>query len=160
MQEQIFYYKFSKLNLVFILNLILSAALIYGFDVVFFQDCLFLLKIAAVFCGLAWVIWFWKSFFPHKAIVIYEDGIRIDHCQKLKWQDIDHIEYKDIKCCFATRKVLSLVPKNETDIKLNMMQKGRNPFPPFSIPLYGILKKSDEDEIIRIVTSKVYVAEK
>ena len=32
-----------------------------------------------------------------------------------------------------------------------------NPFPEFSIPLYGLLKKEDEEEIVKIVSDKAKI---
>ena len=155
MQEQTFYYKFTKINPLLILNIITTAVLIYGFQIVIFHYCLFFLKIAVVFCGLGWIIWFWKDILPHKAVVIDDEGIRIDHCHKLKWSDIDYAEYKTVTCCFVPRKIISLVPKKDADIKLVPMQWGQNPYPPFSIPLYGILRKEDEAKIVEIINARL-----
>ena len=155
MHEQTFYYNFKGNALLFILNTLLTVFLICGFEFAFLSHDFALSGSAAILCMLVWIFWIWKNILPHKAVVIDDEGIRIDHCQKLKWKDIDYAEYKTVRCCFINRKIISLVPKADADIKLNLMQKGQNPFPPFSIPLYGILRKEDEEAIIKAVTSNL-----
>ena len=86
--------------------------------------------------------------------VITDKDITIDHNAPLAWKDIAYAEETIVKCCGKNRKVLSLVARDGIDYKYNWLQN-HNPFPAFSIPLYGIISKEDEEKITKIIDKKV-----
>ena len=87
--------------------------------------------------------------------MITPESIKIDHCNPLNWKDIRFAEERIVHCMGMRRKVIVLVPVDNLDYKYNFLQKHNGEFTPFSIPLYGILSKDDEDKIRNIVAKKV-----
>lgn len=99
-------------------------------------------------------VWLYKYAADNEMAVITDNDITIDHNNPIAWKDIAYSEEKTIKCCGKNRKVLSLVPHDGIDYKYNWMQN-HNPFPAFSIPLYGIISKEDEEKIIKLIDKKI-----
>ena len=99
-------------------------------------------------------VWLYKYAAENEMAVINDNDIKIDHNNPVAWKDIAYAEEKMVRCCGKDRKVLSLVPHDGIDYKYNWLQN-HNPFPAFSIPLYGIISKEAEAEIIKIVDKKV-----
>jgi hypothetical protein len=102
----------------------------------------------------SWGVWYYKYIHPQTMAVITDESIKIDHTNPIKWKDIAYAEENDVYCCFKKHRVLALIPKENIDYRYNWLQK-HNPFPPFSIPLYGLLKKEDEEELVSLVLKKV-----
>lgn len=154
--EKKIYYNFKPLNLWLLFNIVIT-----------------LLVVSCAFCGrgiwaypqtwvilgtvvFSWAVWYYKYIHPQTMAVVTDESIKIDHSNPLKWQDIDHAEERDVNCCFTPHRVLALIPKKNIDYKYNWLQK-HNPFPEFSIPLYGLLTAEDEKEIVKIVAAKVKI---
>lgn len=134
LNEKIFYYRFNKLNAWLILNLALTITLVYwGVRcpcLLFWVQTQVLLGV----CLLSWLAWGWKYVLKHKAVVVDDEGIKIDYCQKLPWKDIARTEEKDVRCCFRNCRVLTLVPKDGISYRYNFLQKHNGDFTPFAIP--------------------------
>ena len=107
---------------------------------------------AFVFSVLAWC---YKYVHKHKCAVVTDESIAIDHTQPLKWSDVEKAEIRYVWCCLKKRKILVLIPKQGIDYKYNFLQRHNQPFTPFSLPLYGILSPTDEQELTAIVMTKV-----
>ena len=154
LNEKIFYYRFNKLNAWLILNLALTITL--GYWGVRCPCLLFWVQTQVLLgvCLLSWLAWGWKYVLKHKAVVVDDEGIKIDYCQKLPWKDIARTEEKDVRCCFRNCRVLTLVPKDGISYRYNFLQKHNGDFTPFAIPLYGLLSPEDEKEIAEIVAEK------
>ena len=99
-------------------------------------------------------VWLYKFGADNEMAVITDKDITIDHNAPLAWKDIAYAEETLVKCCGKNRKVLSLVARDGIDYKYNWLQN-HNPFPAFSIPLYGIISKEDEEKITKIIDKKV-----
>ena len=69
---------------------------------------------------------------------------------------IRQAEEKDVMCCFRMRRVISLIPKEGIQYRYNYLQK-HNCFPPFSVPMYGILTPEDETELWKLINSKIEI---
>ena len=154
MQEKVFYYHFDWLNGWFIFNAVLTIVTAYG---CFACLCVFwyvqtYIIIAAVV--LSDVLWLYKHVARLQAVLVNDDGIQIDHTQLLRWKDVAYAEEKDIRCCCRKCRIISLVPREGIDYKYNFLQK-HNCFPPFSVPLYGILKREDEIDLQKIIADHV-----
>ncbi len=155
MEKQIFYYKFDKVNAWLILNLALTITLSY-----WSFKCVCLLywiqtQILIGLCVFSWLGWIWKYVLKHQAIMVDEEGIKLDLSDKLKWSDIKSIEEKEVRCCLKKYKVLILHPKENIDYHYNFLQKHNGEFTPFAVPLYGILSEDDEKTVVEIIKQKV-----
>lgn len=155
MEKQIFYYKFNKVNAWLILNLALTITLSY-----WSIKCVCLLywiqtQILIGLCVFSWLGWIWKYVLKHQAIMVDEEGIKLDLSDKLKWSDIKSIEEKEVCCCLKKYKVLILHPKENIGYHYNFLQKHNGEFTPFAVPLYGILSEDDEKTVVEIIKQKV-----
>lgn len=154
--KKVFYYHFDWLDGWFVFNSVLTIIIAYC---ALTCPCVFSYVQSYVIISvviLSDLLWIYKHCFRLQAVVIDDKSIKIDHNKPLKWQDIDYAEEKDILCCFKKRHIISLEPKENIEYRYNYLQK-HNCFPPFSVPLYGILKPEDEEEIRKIITKKVKV---
>ena len=155
MKKQTFYYKFRTIDTLLLLNL----ALIY----MLYKCChkipalLHWPQVQAIIAAVivSSLIWIYLHCFKHKVAVIDGKNIKIDHCQPLAWKDIDYAEERIVRCCFKKRRIIVLIPKDGIDYQYNYLQKHNGEFTPFSIPLYNIISKKDEEEIIKIISKKV-----
>ncbi len=155
MEKQIFYYKFNKVNAWLILNLALTITLIY-----WSFKCVCLLywiqtQILIGLCVVSWLGWIWKYALKHQAVMVDEEGIKIDLSDKLKWSDIKSIEEKEVSCCLKKCKVMILHPKENIEYHYNFLQRHNGEFTPFAVPLYGILSEDDENTVVEIIKQKV-----
>lgn len=154
--NRIFYYNFKPINAFLLFNIVFTAIVascfMCGWKILYLPQMWVLIGTVL----FAWGIWYYKYIHPQIMAVVTNESIKIDHTQPLKWQDISHAEIKEITCWCKKYRVLSLVPKEGIDYKYVWLQK-HNPFPPFSIPLYGLMTKSDEEEISAIVAKKVMI---
>ena len=153
---KVIYYNFKPLNLWLLFNIIITLAVCAWFmcdKPVIFYPQMWILFGTVIF---SWILWFYKYIHPQVMAVITNDSIKIDHTNPLKWKDIDYAQEKDVDCCFRKHRVLALIPKKNTDYKYNWLQK-HNPFPEFSIPLYGLLTPENEKEIVKIIAEKVKI---
>ena len=149
-----FYYSFNPLNFWLILNCVLLIALIYA---AFYCPFLLYWRQVQVLIGtliFSVIAWWWKYVLKHRMAAVTDDYIAIDHCEPLYWKDIVSAEEKVVSCCFRPHKVIALNPRDGLDYNYNFLQR-HNPFPPFSIPLYGIVSDNDIAEITEIIKSKV-----
>lgn len=146
--QKTFYYKFQKIDFIFVLLLL---ELVF---IIFMGLSCPLLWCAVLFTALVWA---YKNIVKHKAVVVTDHDIKIDYSNPLSWKDIVSAEIKTVRLCGKDKKILSLVPKKDIQYHYSYLQKNNANFGPFPIPLYGILSKEDEDEIIRLVREKVKV---
>ncbi len=154
-EKQVFYYKFGYVNFWGFLNLLLLVMLAHC---LIRWPCLIFWWQTQVLLGLFIIssaAWVYKHLCKQVMAVITPESIKIDHCNPLKWKDIRFAEERIVHCMGMRRKVIVLVPVDNLDYKYNFLQKHNGEFTPFSIPLYGILSKEDEDKIRTIVAKKV-----
>lgn len=99
-------------------------------------------------------LWCYKHI-RHKAVVINDNGIKIDHCALLAWQDIKSADIITVRMGHKDYKILSLTPRENIRYRYNWLQKHNCRFGAFAVPLYGILSPADEEEIVALVRSRV-----
>ena len=153
-----FYYEFNPINLWTILNVVLIVLFVHFLSccpryIYYWWQTWVLIGIL----GISVVLWVYKYGFKHRMALVDNKGITIDHCEPIAWKDIESAEEKIVRCCFQNRKVIVLKPKKGIKYNYNFLQKHNAGFTPFSIPLYGILSKQDEEELVSIVKEKVSV---
>ena len=153
-KPQTFYYTFNPLNLWLIFNVVLLVVFAYALiccpDLFYWSQTKVLIATVA-FSVLAWC---WKYVLKHKMAIITDDYIKIDHSAPLYWRDIASADKQTVRCGLRKCEVIALNPKEGIDYKYNFLQR-HNPFPPFSIPLYGIVSNKDIEEITAIIKAKV-----
>lgn len=155
-ERKVFYYHFSKLNLWTVLNVILTA----GLPLYVIAGCVRCFGYGIVIAVLvSWILWVLFYVVKHPAFVVDDNGIKIDHCDVLPWDAIAGTREETVRCGFKKRRVLVLEPKAGVNYRYNFLQK-HNPFPPFSIPLYGILTAADEKAIVEIINERVKKSDK
>ncbi|MBP5399474.1 MAG: hypothetical protein J6Y53_03555 [Alphaproteobacteria bacterium] len=155
-----FYYKFNPINFWTILNILLVVGFVYTIyncnSVIYYwwqTWCLIGML------GISIALWTYKYAFRHRMALIDDKTIKIDHCEPVAWKDLESAEEKIVRCGFENRKVIVLKPKKGIKYKYNFLQKHNAGFSPFSIPLYGILSKNDEGEIVKLIKSKLSLKE-
>lgn len=112
-----------------------------------FADTTLFLSLAA-FIGVVFV-----TAIPQRLAFINKDGIKIDHNEMLRWQDIEVAEEKYTS--FLTRRPLIALHLKDGAIKnyrLTFMQRlcQHNVFTPFSVPMYA-MRPEDAAEIRAII---------
>lgn len=153
--NKIYYYSFKRFNAWLVFNILLVAGAVWCAaacrNVFIYPQCYVLL--GCVVFSVA--VWCWKYLLPHVMAYVTDEGIKIDHCNMLKWQDIKATEVKEVSCGFKKLKVLVLIPKDGIDYKYNFLQRHNCGFTPFSIPLYDVLSPADQKELTGVIKSKV-----
>lgn len=146
-KETTFYYDYRQLLVLLIVYSLLSifvyiiASCLQQMN---FYDNWFLLMlqiITEIFVLLALASIFYVVVFPQKLAVVQKEGIKIDHNQLLKWQDIALAEEKYTS--YISRRPLIALHLKEgalSNYRLTFMQKlcKKNIFTPFSIPMYAM----------------------
>lgn len=153
-ENQTFYYRFKRLNFWLALNISLIIIMSYG---LICCPCLLYWKQAQVLLGITIfsnLAWMWLHLLKHKMAVVTDKYIKIDHNAPLYWKDISSAEEKTVRCGLRKCKIIALNPKDGIDYKYTFLQK-HNCFPPFSIPLYGIVDDKDIEKIISVIKTKV-----
>ncbi len=153
--SKIYYYRFNRLNCWLIFNLLLIAKAVYcavKYPVIFAYPQSYVI-LGCIFVSIA--AWCFKYLLKHSVAYVTEDSIKIDHCNPLKWKDIESTYEKDVYCGFKKMPVLVLKPKDGIDYKYNFLQKHNCDFTPFSIPLYDIMDTKDRDELVALIKQKV-----
>ena len=154
MNQKIYYYNFKPLNAWLVFNILITLLIGLCFFCgarIWFYPQMFVLVGVVIF---SWIMWWYKYIHPQIMAVVTDESIKIDHNNPLKWEDIAYAEEQDVYCCFKMRKVLALVPHDDINYQYNWMQK-HNPFPAFSIPLYGLLSPQDEAELTALIDKKI-----
>ncbi len=154
-QTKTFYYKFNPVNVWMIFNAVLFIMILHCCIVC---PCLLFWWQTQVIIGVfifSTLAWGYKYVLKHKMAVIDDEGITIDHCNKLPWKDVENAEEKTIRCWFKKYDVIVLNPKKGIDYKYNFLQRHNCGFTAFSIPLYPIVRKEDIKEIRDILSKKV-----
>ncbi len=154
-QTQSFYYKFNRLNFWLLLNIVLFLMIVCcccRFPSLLFWPQTQVFIGVFVFSCLSWGFKYVKR---HRLALIDNESICIDHCKPLFWKDVAEAEEKVVRCCCRKMPVIVLKIKENTPYEYNFLQKHNGDFTPFSIPLYGVISKEDEEELIRIIAQKV-----
>ena len=154
-ETKTFYYRFNPINLWLILNAALLITLSYCCARC---PCIFYWPQTQVLWGVlifSLAAWAWKYLIRHPLATTDNDGITLDHCRLLRWQDIQSTEKKNIPCWFKKNKILVLHPREGIKYEYNFLQKHNCGFTPFSIPLYGIVRENDLHELLQIIDEKI-----
>lgn len=111
--------------------------------------------------GVTLLLWGYKYLCKHTLAVVSETGIKIDHCQILRWDDIVSAEYRQARCCFRRLPIIILRPRQGLKYHYNYLQKrcAKMDFTAFSIPLYDITKE-DSRILQQIIAEQVGVIRK
>ena len=156
--KEVIYYKFKKGFWCYawlILDLVALGVLFKCFWCMaphyYMAEILILMVVFGIHLG----IWLYKFAADNEMAVITDKDIKIDNNNPIEWKNIAYAEEKTVKCCGKERKILSLVPHDGIDYKYNWLQLHNAGFTAFSIPLYGIISKEDEEKIVKIVDKKV-----
>jgi len=150
-----FYYRFKPFNLWLIFNILLVIKAFYCIikhpAILIYPQSYIIL--ACILISI--LVWCYKYLFKHPLATVSDKGIKIDHCQILKWKDIESTEKKDVYCGFKHMPVLVLNPKKDIEYKYNFLQKHNSGFTAFSIPLYDIVAPEDRDELIELIKQHI-----
>ena len=135
-----FYYDHQKLQKLVFLNALLLAAVIFIGNNCY--EHMWFMSVIAVLCLISFSASLYVVIFPQRLAQIDDDGIKIDHNAKLKWEDIDKVEYKKVKG-FLHREIIFLQVKEGVKYRRSLMQyfSKHSPYGEFSIPLYAMTKE-------------------
>lgn len=146
-KETTFYYDYRQLVVLLIvyslITIFIYIVAVSLYQVNFYNSwvLLGLQIITEIFSLLALASIFFVVIFPQKLAVVNKDGIKIDHNQLLRWQDIAVAEEK-YTSYISRRPFMALHLKEGALNKYNLtfMQKlcKNNIFTPFSIPMYAM----------------------
>ncbi len=162
-KETTFYYDYRQL-LVLLVIYSLFSVFIYIMAVClqqagFYNNWLLLSLqiITEIIILLALIAVFFVVIFPQKLAVINREGIKLDHNQLLKWQDIEIAEEKYTS--YISRRpfmALHLKAGALAHYHLTFMQKlcKNNIFTPFSIPMYA-MRPEDAAHIRELIKKQV-----
>lgn len=154
-KAKVFYYHFDWVNIWFILNTSYFITLVYGS---FKCPCMlwwWQMQVIWGTCLCSIGLWAWKYLLKHRLAVFDDEGITIDTCAPLKWNDIKNAEERIVRCCLKKLKIIVLNPKEGIDYKYNFLQRHNGEFTPFSIPLYDVVTKEDAKAMSKIIATKV-----
>lgn len=154
-KEKVFYYHFDWVNAWFVFNSAYLITMIYGSVQC---PCLLYWWQAQVLWGTCLFsigVWAWKYLLKHRLAVFDDEGIIIDTCNPLKWDDVEKAEERIVRCCFKKLKIIVLIPKEGIDYKYNFLQRHNGDFTPFSLPLYDVVTKEDAAAMSKLVAKKV-----
>ena len=146
-KETTFFYDYRQLLVLLVIYSLFSVFIYlvaYSLQQVSFYNnwlLLILQIITQIFILLALASIFFVVIFPQKLAVVNKDGIKIDHNQLLKWQDIALAEEK-YTSYISRRPFMALHLKDGAlaNYRLTFMQRlcKNNIFTPFSIPMYAM----------------------
>ncbi len=146
MTQRTYYYHFNKCDTTFwAMIMALIIAIISTYCCCFCGWGLFIVTV---------LLWGYKHI-KHKAVVITDKSVKIDHCEPLAFKDIKKAQIKTVQMGCKKYQILSLTPEDRIKYRYNWLQKHNGTFGAFAIPLYGILTPADEKEIIKIVKGKI-----
>lgn len=150
-KEQIFYYD-RRQQIALALFYAIIALIVYGIkEMLSSAQCntilLFALNLTEILIIAAFVLTVIVIIFKPTLAIINKDGIKIDHNQTLKWDDVELAEEKYTS--YITRRpliALHVTPDNLKKYHLTFMQVlcKNNIFTPFSIPMYAMRPKDAE----------------
>lgn len=146
-----FYYDNQKLQkLVFLNAVLLSLVILIGNHC---PEHMGYISIIAVLCLISFSASLYVVVFPQRLALIDEEGIKIDHNAKLKWEEIAKAEYKKVKGCMK-REIIVLSVKDGVKYRRSIMQhlSKHSPYGEFSIPLYAMTE--DDKKAIKQELSK------
>ena len=153
---QKFYYSFKK-NYFWLISNILMIALLVSCCIQF-PACLYWwqMQILIITFIVTLLMWCYKYFLKHQVVEVSKKGIKIDHNQILKWNNVIGAEYREVNCCFKKFPVITLRTPRRMKYKYNFLQKRceKIGFGAFSIPLYDI-EKEDIHKLSHIIVDKV-----
>lgn len=144
--EKQFYYPFKKFDICFFCWLIEFLFILY--TKIYSPFILFLFFITGA-------LWGYKTLVKHVAVEITDEYVKIDKSEPLYFKNIKSAEIKEVRLCGKNKKILSLTPKKNIKYNYSYLQLNNCDFGPFPIPLYGILTKEDEKEIVELISKKV-----
>ena len=139
----IFYYDKRQLYFLTIANVFLLVTVVLLSNVI--TNSLWWCSIVSVICLLSVSASAFVTLLPQKLASISEIGIRIDHNELLKWEDIKTAE-KIKPSRFSKRMIIVFKLKENVTYPLSFMQKlcTNSPYGAFSIPLYAMTKEDKE----------------
>ncbi|MBQ9271276.1 MAG: hypothetical protein IJ218_03325 [Alphaproteobacteria bacterium] len=153
--NKIYYYNFKALNAWLVFNLLLTllicSCFLCGTRIWLYPQMYVIIGVVL----FSWCTWYYKYMYPQIMAVVTDDSIKIDHTNPLKWSDIAYAEEREVYCCFKMRKIIVIVPRDDIDYQYNWLQKHNAGFTAFSIPLYGLLSKHDEQELAELIDRKI-----
>lgn len=154
MNQKIYYYNFKPLNAWLVFNLVITllvgSCIFCGANIWLYSQIFVLIGVVL----FSWIMWWYKYIHPQIMAVVTDESIKIDHTNPLKWEDVAYAEERDVYCFFKMHRIIALIPHDDIDYKYNWLQL-HNPFPAFSIPLYGLLTPKDESELTALVDKKI-----
>lgn len=146
--QKTFYYPFKKIDFCFCC---------WAVEFVFILYTKICSPLILTMFFLTGAVWGYKTLVKHLAVEITNDYVKIDRSQPLYFKDIKGAEIKDVCLCGKNKKILSLIPKKNIKYNYSYLQKNNGDFGPFPIPLYGILTKEDENEIVHLIGEHIKI---
>ncbi len=144
-----FYYDHEKLQKLVLLNaILLSMVILIGNGC---REYMWVTSVVAVLCLISFSASLYIVIFPQRLALIDDEGIKIDHNAKLKWDDISKAEHKKLKGCLH-REIILIRVKDGVTYRRSFMQyfSKHSPYGEFSIPLYAM---TEEDK--KNITSEI-----
>lgn len=138
-----FYYDKKQLYLLTIINITLLVTVVILSNTI--SNSLWWCSIVSVICLLSVSASLFVTLMPQRLASISEIGLKIDHNELLKWEDIATAE-KIKPSRFSKRKIIVFKLKDNISYPLTFMQKisANSPYGAFSIPLYAMTKEDCE----------------
>lgn len=155
-KQQIFYYQFKPVvNFWLGLNVVFAAFLIsccLKFPVLLYW---WQMQVLIGTCVFSFALWGYKYLMKQRLAIIDDEGITIDHCQRLLWKNIENAEERIVSCGLRKLKVIILNPKAGMEYNYNFLQRHNGEFTAFSLPLYDVVSAEDAKKLKKIVAKKV-----
>ena len=151
-----FYYNMKQLYLLTTLNVVLLLGVICISN--FFNDFMWWNAVVTVLCLTALSSSLFVTLFPQKLAIVSSEGIKIDHNELLKWQDIECVEKIKLSR-FLGREIIVFKLKDNKSYSLTLMQKisQKSSYGAFSIPLYA-MAKNDKEKIEQEIEKYVKIS--
>ena len=152
-----FYYDNQKLQKLVLFNAVLLSLVIFAGNIC--PEHMGFISSIAVLCLISFSASLYVVVFPQRLALIDEEGIKIDHNAKLKWEEIAKAEHKKVKGCM-NREIITLSVKDGVKYRRRFMQhlSKHSPYGEFSIPLYAMTEE-DKKAVVQELSKYIKIAD-
>lgn len=152
---EVFYYNKRQLFLLSFFNVVMLFSVVCISN--FFDSFLWWNAVVTVLCLASLSASLFVTLFPQKLAIVSAEGIKIDHNELLKWEDIETAQ-KVKPSKLSRRYIILFETKPGCEYNHSLMQKisKKSSYGAFSIPLYA-MTKADREKIEEAISKYIKI---